>query len=194
MSQVLGTLFTVCLLTEKKPNYLKALSNIVNKLPKQVQVTELPAVSTEQPAAVTARSFSHRTRISVARGCWHFTWNCGKARKTSALMWSCCFFVAVQLLSLLLEALTYPDKGVQLSTLSCLQPVLVNPPPVLIQQLEALVNRLLALTSSPAMVSEIYSIYRMYLCYLHESEVKLVSAVLANSAKEYSLLYKSITV
>lgn len=66
------------------------------------------------------------------------------------------FFVAVQLLSLLLEALTYPDQGVQLSTLSCLQPVLVNPPSVLIQQLEALVNRLLALTSSPAMVSEIY--------------------------------------
>lgn len=69
------------------------------------------------------------------------------------------FFVAVQLLSLLLEALTYPDQGVQLSTLSCLQPVLVNPPSVLIQQLEALVNRLLALTSSPAMVSEIYIVY-----------------------------------
>lgn len=33
---------------EKKPNYLKALSNIVNKLPKQVQVTELPAVSPQQ--------------------------------------------------------------------------------------------------------------------------------------------------
>lgn len=68
MSQVLGTSFTVCLLTEKKPSYLKALSNIVNKLPKQVQVTELPAVSTEQPAAVAASS-SHRTAISVARGC-----------------------------------------------------------------------------------------------------------------------------
>lgn len=45
LSQVLGTIITVCLPTEKKPNYLKALSNIVNKLPKQVQVTELPAVS-----------------------------------------------------------------------------------------------------------------------------------------------------
>lgn len=33
---------------EKKPNYLKALSNIVNKLPKQVQVTELPAVRPHQ--------------------------------------------------------------------------------------------------------------------------------------------------
>ncbi|XP_071369573.1 MMS19 nucleotide excision repair protein homolog isoform X3 [Centroberyx affinis] len=83
---------------EKKPSYLKALSNIVNKLPKQVQVTELPA-----------------------------------------------------LLSLLLEALSYPDRGVQLSTLSCLEPVLLDPPPALIQQLEALVSRLLALTSSPAM-------------------------------------------
>ncbi|XP_070782801.1 MMS19 nucleotide excision repair protein homolog [Enoplosus armatus] len=90
---------------EKKPNYLKALSNIVNKLPKQVQVTELPA-----------------------------------------------------LLSLLLEALSGPDEGVQLSTLSCLEPVLVDPPPALIQQLEALVNRLLALTSSPAMNVRIASL------------------------------------
>ncbi|XP_078146912.1 MMS19 nucleotide excision repair protein homolog isoform X2 [Centroberyx gerrardi] len=83
---------------EKKPSYLKALCNIVNKLPKQVQVTELPA-----------------------------------------------------LLSLLLEALSYPDQAVQLSTLSCLEPVLLDPPPAIIQQLEALVSRLLALTSSPAM-------------------------------------------
>ncbi|XP_054623207.1 MMS19 nucleotide excision repair protein homolog isoform X2 [Dunckerocampus dactyliophorus] len=90
---------------EKKPNYLKALSHIVNKLPKQVQVTELPA-----------------------------------------------------LLSLLLEALTCPDQGVQLSTLSCLEPVLADPPPALIQQLEALFNRLLALTSSPAMSVRITSL------------------------------------
>ncbi|KAM4525603.1 MMS19 nucleotide excision repair protein homolog [Odontesthes bonariensis] len=90
---------------EKKPNYLKALSNIVNKLPKQVQVTELPA-----------------------------------------------------LLSLLLEALTCPDQAVQLSTLCCLEPVLVSPPQVLIQQLEALVNRLLALVCSPAMNVRIASI------------------------------------
>ncbi|XP_076615443.1 MMS19 nucleotide excision repair protein homolog isoform X2 [Chaetodon auriga] len=90
---------------EKKPNYLKALSNIVNKLPKQVQVTELPA-----------------------------------------------------LLSLLLEALSCPDQGVQLSTLSCLEPILVDPPPALIQQLEALVNRLLALTSSPDMNVRITSL------------------------------------
>ncbi|KAM7382049.1 hypothetical protein PAMA_012757 [Pampus argenteus] len=90
---------------EKKPNYLKALSNIVNKLPKQVQVTELPA-----------------------------------------------------LLSLLLEALSCPDRGVQLSTLSCLEPVLIDPPPALIQQLEALVNRLLALICSPAMNVRIVSL------------------------------------
>ncbi|KAK7918894.1 hypothetical protein WMY93_010178 [Mugilogobius chulae] len=90
---------------ERKPNYLKALSNIVNKLPKQVQVTELPA-----------------------------------------------------LLTLLLEALSCPDQGVQLSTLSCLQPVLVDPPPALIQQLEALVSRLLALTSSTAMDVKIGSL------------------------------------
>uniref|UniRef100_H3CGH5 MMS19 nucleotide excision repair protein n=1 Tax=Tetraodon nigroviridis TaxID=99883 RepID=H3CGH5_TETNG len=90
---------------EKKPNYLKALSNIVNKLPKQVQVTELPA-----------------------------------------------------LLSLLLEALSCPDQGVQLSTLSCLQPVLVEPPPAVIQQLEALFSRLLTLTCSPSMNIRIASL------------------------------------
>uniref|UniRef100_A0AAX7U4Z5 MMS19 nucleotide excision repair protein n=1 Tax=Astatotilapia calliptera TaxID=8154 RepID=A0AAX7U4Z5_ASTCA len=90
---------------EKKPNYLKALSNIVNKLPKQVQVTELPA-----------------------------------------------------LLSLLLEALSGPDQDIHLTTLSCLEPVLVNPPQVLIQQLEALVNRLLALLCSPAMSVRIASL------------------------------------
>lgn len=63
-------------------------------------------------------------------------------------------FVPAQLLSLLLEALSCPDQGVQLSTLSCLEPVLIDPPAALIQQLEALVSRLLALTSSPVMVSE----------------------------------------
>uniref|UniRef100_A0A3Q3VTJ6 MMS19 nucleotide excision repair protein n=1 Tax=Mola mola TaxID=94237 RepID=A0A3Q3VTJ6_MOLML len=90
---------------EKKPNYLKALSNIVNQLPKQVQVTELPA-----------------------------------------------------LLSMLLEALSCPDQGVQLSTLSCLQPVLIDPPAALIQQLEALISRLLALTSSAVMNVRIASL------------------------------------
>nr|XP_019939048.1 PREDICTED: MMS19 nucleotide excision repair protein homolog isoform X2 [Paralichthys olivaceus] len=90
---------------EKKSNYLKALSNIVNKLPKQVQITELPA-----------------------------------------------------LLSLLLEALSCPDQGVQLSTLSCLEPVLIDPPPALIQQLEALFSRLLVLVSSPTMSVKITSL------------------------------------
>ncbi|XP_008313029.1 MMS19 nucleotide excision repair protein homolog [Cynoglossus semilaevis] len=90
---------------EKKSNYLKALSNIVNQLPKQVQITELPA-----------------------------------------------------LLTLLLEALSCPDQGVQLSTLSCLEPVLIDPPPAIIQQLEALVSRLLALISSPAMKVKIVSL------------------------------------
>lgn len=37
---------------EKKSNYLKALSNIVNQLPKQVQITELPAVSQQETALI----------------------------------------------------------------------------------------------------------------------------------------------
>ncbi|XP_059892455.1 MMS19 nucleotide excision repair protein homolog isoform X1 [Gadus macrocephalus] len=90
---------------DTKSSYLKALSHLVSSLPKEVQLTELPA-----------------------------------------------------LLSLLLEALSCPDQGVQLSTLSCLVPVLTEPPPALIQQLEALVSRLLALTCSPTMTVRIESL------------------------------------
>ncbi|XP_035607330.1 MMS19 nucleotide excision repair protein homolog isoform X2 [Oncorhynchus keta] len=90
---------------EKKSGYLKALSHIVNYLPRQVQLTELPA-----------------------------------------------------LLPLLLEALSCPDQAVQLSTLSCLQPVLMDPPSALITQLEALVGRTLTLTTSPAMKVRIASL------------------------------------
>lgn len=60
--------------------------------------------------------------------------------------------VVAQLLPLLLEALSCPDEAVQLSTLSCLQPLLLEPPPSLTAQLEALFTRLLALTTSAAMV------------------------------------------
>uniref|UniRef100_A0A674AQH5 MMS19 nucleotide excision repair protein n=1 Tax=Salmo trutta TaxID=8032 RepID=A0A674AQH5_SALTR len=90
---------------ERKSGYLKALSHIVNNLPRQVQLTELPA-----------------------------------------------------LLPLLLEALSCPDQAVQLSTLSCLQPVLMDPPSALITQLEALVGRTLTLTTSPAMKVRIASL------------------------------------
>ncbi|XP_046709731.1 MMS19 nucleotide excision repair protein homolog isoform X2 [Silurus meridionalis] len=83
---------------EKRSVFLKALSHLVNNLPRQVQLTELPA-----------------------------------------------------LLPLLLEALTCPDDAVQLSTLSCFQPLIMEPPPALSTQLEALFTRLLALTTSPAM-------------------------------------------
>ncbi|XP_067224909.1 MMS19 nucleotide excision repair protein homolog [Chanodichthys erythropterus] len=90
---------------EKKSCYLKALSHIVNNLPREVQLTELPA-----------------------------------------------------LLPLLLEALSCPDQAVQLSTLSCLQPVLLEPPAALKNQLEALFSRLLALATSPAMKVRIASL------------------------------------
>lgn len=104
---------------EKKSCYLKALSHIVNNLPRQVQLTELPA-----------------------------------------------------LLPLLLEALSCPDQGVQLSTLSCLQPVLLDPPAALVTQLEALVSRLLALTSSPVMKVRIASLRCIHaVCRFPEHEV-----------------------
>lgn len=128
--------------TEKKPNYLKALSNIINKLPKQVQVTELPAVS----FLLLKKSSNQKKQ---------------KLHRSQQILRRCADSVCFQLLSLLLEALSCPDQGVQLSTLSCLQPVLVDPPKVLIQQLEALVSRLLALTTSPAMVRLTFSYANM---------------------------------
>uniref|UniRef100_A0A8C1M0J4 MMS19 nucleotide excision repair protein n=1 Tax=Cyprinus carpio TaxID=7962 RepID=A0A8C1M0J4_CYPCA len=63
-----------------------------------------------------------------------------------------------ELLPLLLEALSCADQAVQLSTLSCLQPVLLEPPEALRNQLEALFSRLLALTTSPAMKVRIASL------------------------------------
>uniref|UniRef100_A0A6Q2YID8 MMS19 nucleotide excision repair protein n=1 Tax=Esox lucius TaxID=8010 RepID=A0A6Q2YID8_ESOLU len=89
----------------RKSCYLKALSHILTNLPRQVQITELPA-----------------------------------------------------LLPLLLEALSCPDQGVQQSTLSCLQPVLLDPPSALITQLEALVGRMLSLITSPSMKVRIASL------------------------------------
>ncbi|KAL2101774.1 hypothetical protein ACEWY4_003535 [Coilia grayii] len=91
---------------EEKAGYLKALSHIMNNLPRQVQLTELPA-----------------------------------------------------LLPLFLEALVCVEVCVQLSTLSCLQPILMDPPPALTNQLEALMPRLLALTTSPAMKVRIASLH-----------------------------------
>ncbi|KAF4106984.1 MMS19 nucleotide excision repair protein homolog [Onychostoma macrolepis] len=90
---------------EKKSCYLKALSHIVSNLPRQLQLTELPA-----------------------------------------------------LLPLLLEALSCPDQTVQISTLCCLTPLLLDPPPALRNQLEALFSRLLLLTTSPAMKVRIASL------------------------------------
>uniref|UniRef100_H3BBP1 MMS19 nucleotide excision repair protein n=1 Tax=Latimeria chalumnae TaxID=7897 RepID=H3BBP1_LATCH len=55
------------------------------------------------------------------------------------------------LLSLLLEALSCPDPVVQLSTLSCLHPLLLEAPQVMSLHADTLVGRLLALTSNPAM-------------------------------------------
>ncbi|XP_043911515.1 MMS19 nucleotide excision repair protein homolog [Protopterus annectens] len=83
---------------DKKSNYLKALSHVLNSIPKQVLMTELPS-----------------------------------------------------LLSLLMEALHCPDQVVQLSTLRCLHPLLMDAPQVMSVHAETLVTKLLALTASPAM-------------------------------------------
>ncbi|KFV04042.1 MMS19 nucleotide excision repair protein, partial [Pterocles gutturalis] len=85
-----------------KANYLKALSHVLNHLPKPVLVTELPT-----------------------------------------------------LLSLLLEALSCSDRVVQLSTLSCLQPLLLEAPQIMSLHIDTLVTKFLSLTSSPTMAVRI---------------------------------------
>ncbi|KAE8590634.1 hypothetical protein XENTR_v10018135 [Xenopus tropicalis] len=87
---------------DDKPNYLKALSHVLNALPKQVLMPELPS-----------------------------------------------------LLSLLLEALSCPDKVVQLSTLTCLEPLLQEAPETLKVHIDGLISKLVSLTLSPAMAVRI---------------------------------------
>ncbi|NXS14510.1 MMS19 protein, partial [Neodrepanis coruscans] len=56
------------------------------------------------------------------------------------------------LLSLLLEALSCSDRVVQLSTLGCLQPLLLEAPQIMSLHVDTLVTKFLNLTSSPTMV------------------------------------------
>ncbi|XP_048406732.2 MMS19 nucleotide excision repair protein homolog [Stegostoma tigrinum] len=94
---------------DNKANYLKALSHVLNSLPKQVLMTELPS-----------------------------------------------------LLTLLLEALSCSDQVVQLSTLGCLHPLLLDATQTMSLHVETLVNKLLNLTSSPAMKVRIASLQCMH--------------------------------
>ncbi|NXT32191.1 MMS19 protein, partial [Pelecanoides urinatrix] len=59
------------------------------------------------------------------------------------------------LLSLLLEALSCSDRVVQLSTLGCLQPLLLEAPQIMSLHVDTLVTKFLSLTSSPAMAVRI---------------------------------------
>lgn len=62
------------------------------------------------------------------------------------------FSLSLQLLSLLLEALSCSDRVVQLSTLSCLHPLLLEAPQIMSLHVDTLVTKFLNLTSSPSMV------------------------------------------
>ncbi|XP_060624210.2 MMS19 nucleotide excision repair protein homolog isoform X3 [Anolis sagrei] len=94
---------------DMKSNYLKALSHILNHLPKPVLVTELPS-----------------------------------------------------LLSLLLEALSCPDRVVQMSTLHCLQPLLLDAPHIMSLHIDTLVGKFLSLTDSPTMAIRIAALQCLY--------------------------------
>lgn len=114
-----------------KANYLKGLSHVLNHLPKPVLVTELPTV-----------------RASLGSG----GRDCGSAECTAG-SYSCLLCSPhAQLLSLLLEALSCSDRVVQLSTLSCLQPLLLEAPQIMSLHVDTLVTKFLSLTSSPTMV------------------------------------------
>ncbi|NXI41882.1 MMS19 protein, partial [Galbula dea] len=60
-----------------------------------------------------------------------------------------------KLLSLLLEALSCLDHVVQLSTLNCLQPLLLEAPQIMSLHVDTLVTKFLSLTSSPTMAVRI---------------------------------------
>uniref|UniRef100_A0A8C0TUT0 MMS19 nucleotide excision repair protein n=2 Tax=Canis lupus familiaris TaxID=9615 RepID=A0A8C0TUT0_CANLF len=92
-----------------KPNYLKGLSHVLNRLPKPVLLPELPT-----------------------------------------------------LLSLLLEALSCSDCVVQLSTLSCLQPLLLEAPQVMSLHVDTLITKFLNLSSSPSMAVRIAALQCMH--------------------------------
>ncbi|NXD28793.1 MMS19 protein, partial [Spelaeornis formosus] len=59
------------------------------------------------------------------------------------------------LLSLLLEALSCSDRVVQLSTLTCLHPLLLEAPQIMSLHVDTLVTKFLSLTSSPTMAVRI---------------------------------------
>ncbi|XP_031246188.1 MMS19 nucleotide excision repair protein homolog isoform X2 [Mastomys coucha] len=92
-----------------KPNYLKGLSHVLNRLPKPVLLPELPT-----------------------------------------------------LLSLLLEALSCSDSVVQLSTLSCLQPLLLEAPQIMSLHVDTLVTKFLNLSSSYSMAVRIAALQCMH--------------------------------
>lgn len=66
------------------------------------------------------------------------------------------------LLSLLLEALSCPDRVVQLSTLRCLQPLLLEAPHVMSLHVDTLVTKFLSLSDSPAMAIRIAALQCVY--------------------------------
>ncbi|XP_012925359.1 MMS19 nucleotide excision repair protein homolog isoform X1 [Heterocephalus glaber] len=66
------------------------------------------------------------------------------------------------LLSLLLEALSCSDSVVQLSTLSCLQPLLLEAPQVMSLHVDMLVTKFLNLSSSPSMAVRIAALQCMH--------------------------------
>lgn len=103
---------------------------MLNHLPKPVLVTELPTV-----------------RASLGGG-----GDCGSAECMAGSYSRLLCPPHPQLLSLLLEALSCSDRVVQLSTLSCLQPLLLEAPQIMSLHVDTLVTKFLSLTSSPTMV------------------------------------------
>lgn len=143
-------------LPDVKSNYLKGLSHILNHLPKPVLVTELPTVSMKQwPRFSTCWGFLKSTCI-IVKEMWPF----------SSLL---CPFP--QLLPLLLESLSCSDHVVQLSTLHCVQPLLLDAPHVMRLHIDTLVDKFLNLTDNSAMVRRVVFPFSDYflLFYLEEA-------------------------
>ncbi|CAJ0935087.1 unnamed protein product [Ranitomeya imitator] len=66
--------------------------------------------------------------------------------------WGTQIYFSSELISLLLEALSCPDDVVQLSTLTCLEPLLLDAAEILRVHTDTFISKLLRLTSSPSML------------------------------------------
>lgn len=111
--------------------------------------------SLAQASASDRAAYSEcETKAKVLFTCWGFLKSkCIRVKEMWPFPSLICPFP--QLLPLLLESLSCPDHVVQLSTLRCVQPLLLDAPHVMHLHIDTLVCKFLNLTDNSAMVSRV---------------------------------------